>query len=54
MVLPLQVTAKRYPGTVHGFMLLNSLAEIAISAEGLEDVANAMRQAVKDEPYLTS
>ena len=45
----LQTKAKRYAGAVHGFIQFNSLAEIRCSVRALEDVAIALRQAVKEE-----
>lgn len=41
--------AKRYGGAVHGFIHFSSLAEIRCSVRALEDVAIAMRQAVKED-----
>ncbi|KAL0019887.1 hypothetical protein WJX77_000906 [Trebouxia sp. C0004] len=41
--------AKRYGGAIHNFILFGSLAEIRCSVRALEDVAIAMRQAVKEE-----
>lgn len=45
----MQARAKRYGGAVHGFIQFNSLAEIRCSVRALEDVAIAMRQAVREE-----
>ena len=45
----MQTRAKRYGSAVHGFIHFNSLAEIRCSVRALEDVAIAMRQAVKEE-----
>ena len=45
----LQTRAKRYGGATHGFIQFNSLAEIRCSVRALEDVAIAMRQAVKED-----
>ena len=47
--MALQTRAKRYGGAVHGFIQMNSLAEIRCSVRALEDIAIAMRQAVKAE-----
>lgn len=44
-----QTRAKRYGGAVHGFIHFSSLAEIRCSVRALEDVAIAMRQAVKED-----
>lgn len=44
-----QTKAKRYGGATHSFILFGSLAEIRCSVRALEDVAIAMRQAVKEE-----
>lgn len=45
----MQTKAKRYGGATHSFILFGSLAEIQCSVRALEDVAIAMRQAVKEE-----
>ena len=48
-VVAIQARAKRYSGAVHGFIQFNSLAEIRCAVRALEDIAIAMRQAVKEE-----
>jgi len=45
----MQTRAKRYGGAVHSFVQFGSLAEIRCSVRALEDIAIAMRQAVKEE-----
>ena len=45
----MQTKAKRYAGATHSFIHFGSLAEIRCSVRALEDVAIALRQAVKEE-----
>ena len=49
LLFVVQTKAKRYGGATHGFIMFNSLAEIRCSVRAMEDVAIAMRQAVKAE-----
>lgn len=45
----MQTKAKRYAGATHSFIHFESLTEIRCSVRALEDVAIALRQAVKEE-----